>query len=211
MNNIEIIAALETYLDSVPLPGLGAHVQMAPPGRIKPDYDATPPEAKKAAVLLLLHEVEERLRIPLIVRADNGGYHSGQVALPGGMHEDGEKYPLETALREANEEIALSAKRVKILGNMSPLYIPVSNISVSPVVGFARGELRLYPDHREVQKICFIDLDELLLQPKTGFFQSGSLGKSVEAPYFDSNAGNIWGATAMILFELADIIRQIRT
>lgn len=210
MNNIEIIDELRTYLESVPLPGLGAHLQMAPPGRIQQDYDATPPEAQRAAVLILLHETAEGLRIPLIVRADNGGYHSGQVALPGGMHEDGEEYPVETALREACEEIALPAERVTTLGIMSPLYIPVSNISVYPVVGHARGYLELHPDHREVQKIASIDLEDLLHQPKTGM-QSSSLGKSIEAPYFGSSAGNIWGATAMILFELADIIRRIRT
>ncbi len=211
MSDEILMQQLRVCLENDTLPGLASQFKMAPDGRFTPDYNPTPAGARRAAVLILLHENEDRIHIPLIVRADNGAPHSGQIALPGGAYEEPEEYPVETALREAREETALPRERVDVLGKITPLFIPVSNFSVYPVIGCSRGELELKPDFEEVQEIRWIDLQELLSTPQTGFFMSRSAGRHIQAPYFASSAGKIWGATAMILIEVAEIIRRIHS
>lgn len=211
MTDENLVQQLRLCLENDTLPGLASQFKMAPDGRFTPDYNPTPAGARRAAVLILLHENKGHTRIPLIVRADNGAPHSGQIALPGGAYEEPEDYPIETALREALEETALPDERVEVLGKITPLFIPVSNFTVCPVIGCSRGELELEPDFEEVQEIRWIDLHELLDTPQTGFFMSRSAGRHIQAPYFASSAGKIWGATAMILIELAEIIRRIHS
>jgi len=211
MSYENLVQQLRLCLVNQTLPGFASQFKMAPDGRFTPDYDPTPSGARMAAVLILLHKQKEKINIPLIVRADNGAPHSGQIALPGGAYEEPEEYPVETALREAREETALPRERVDVLGKITPLFIPVSNFSVCPVIGCSSGELELEPDFEEVQEIRWIDLNELLSTPQTGFFMSRSAGRHIQAPYFASSAGKIWGATAMILIEVAEIIRRIQS
>jgi len=182
---------------------------MAPPDRFSSDYTAYPSGSRLAAVLIVLEHSGNKIRIPLIVRADNGTHHSGQIALPGGIHQEPELYPIDTALREAQEETNLPRDAVDILGYLTPLYIPVSNFSVAPVIASCRNRVTLQPDHYEVDDIRWIYLEELQNPPQYDYFLSRSAGKHIRAPYFATRAGKIWGATAMILFELSEIIRNI--
>ncbi|MDY7026799.1 MAG: CoA pyrophosphatase [Spirochaetota bacterium] len=211
MTDENLVQQLRLCLENDTLPGFASQLKMAPDGRFTPDYDPAPAGARMAAVLILLHENEGHTRVPLIVRADNGAPHSGQIALPGGVYQEPEEYPVGTALREAREETALPPERVEVLGKITPLFIPVSNFSVCPVIGCSKGELELEPDFNEVVEIRWIDIHELHDTPRTGFFMSRSAGRHIRAPYFASSAGKIWGATAMILIELAEIIRRIRS
>jgi len=209
MDYVKIIDALKNYIRSSSLPGFSCQLQMAPEDRFTTDYDPHPPDARSASVLILLHENSGKIRIPLIVRADNGASHSGQIALPGGAYQSPELFPVETALREANEEINLSRELVEIIGCITPLYIPVSNYTVTPVIACSSSEIILKPDDNEVREICWIQLADLLRKPASGFFLSQSAGKHIKAPYFSTKAGRVWGATAMILIELVEILKNL--
>ena len=73
----------------------------------------------------------------MTVRADTLGRHGGQVSLPGGVVDAGETFE-QAALREAHEEVGLRAERVRVLGALTPLDIPVSGFRLHPIVGVSR-------------------------------------------------------------------------
>lgn len=200
MNFEKYCQVLREYLDAQTLPGLDVHMHLAPLGRIDAHYRRVPENARRAAVLILLYPSAAEIYIPLIRRTKNeDDRHAGQIALPGGAHEGKEAYPVETALREAQEEIDIHPRQVKVLGILSPLFIPVSNFAVTPVVACTHELPELRPQPSEVEEILHIPLSDLLKEPEEGTFIS-SRGELV-APFYRSAYGRIWGATAMLLSE----------
>lgn len=190
------------------LPGAEAQYVMAPVKRQKlEDLLAQNPNPKKSAVLILVTAVGNEISIILTKRTSGRGPHSGQISFPGGRYEQGDVSLINTALREANEEINLNTDEVNILGSMTELFIPVSNFLVHPVVATAFPQPDLNPNEKEVEQIFYLTLstlqDEKLIKRKN--FISTSRGE-IEAPYFDINGFEIWGATAMILSEFKALI-----
>lgn len=127
--------------------------------------------------------------------------HSGQVAFPGGRVEAGDASAEFTALREAEEEIGLSAERVEILARL-PEYHTRTGFRVTPVVGLVAPPLELAPDPREVEEVFEVPLS-FLLDPKnrarrTREFQGLEVGFYV----FEYQGRVIWGATAAMLVNL---------
>lgn len=86
-----------------------------------------------------------------------GDHHSGQVAFPGGQSERGDQGPVATALREAQEEVGLDPRQVRLLGEMTPMHT-VSDFLVTPVVGEIPWPLDLAPDPVEVARVFSIPL-----------------------------------------------------
>ncbi|MCF7914310.1 MAG: CoA pyrophosphatase [Spirochaetaceae bacterium] len=197
---------LRKYLTSETLPGLSVHMQLAPKGRIDAQYMHSPHNCRSAAVLILLYQSQSEIYLPLIRRTKNGT-HGGQIALPGGAHEGAENFPIETALREAHEEIDIAPEEVNVLGVLTPLFIAVSNYSVTPVVACTHGTAAMQPQPSEVEEILPLPLKEILKIPEEGVFESIS-GK-ITAPYYRSSKGRIWGATAMLLSEFVYIHRRV--
>jgi len=187
-----------------PLPGVSAQTKMAPVGRITSDYDPEPSGARKSAVLILLHETKEGVAFPVIRRVDDGSTHAGQIALPGGGQEEYEQFPVDTALRESQEEISAEPSSVEVLGVLTPLYIPVSNFTVVPVVGVTRHVLHLTPDPSEVAEICTVLVDSLAAARTVRTFHT--YRGAVDAPCFVTGEVVIWGATAMIISEFLAIL-----
>jgi len=189
-----------------PLPGWAAQKVLMPEGRDKltiPDLDAMHP----AAVLIALFSQAGEWYFPLIKRSVDGFAHSGQIALPGGRKE-GAETDIETALREAEEEVNLAADQVEIIGRISPLPIPVSRHMVQPVVGFlgSTPDFQAAPD--EVEQIFCISLKKLVsaeIQSETRSFQQ----RKWEIPYFEIQGHKVWGATAMILSEFRELVAKI--
>jgi 8-oxo-dGTP pyrophosphatase MutT (NUDIX family) len=192
------------------LPGKEAQLRMAPqpidPRRIAAQV---PDDHRKSGVLILFYPDASQIYFPLIKRPQYLGAHSGQVALPGGKVEDGDPDVVFTALREAEEEIGIDAGKVEVLGSLTELYIPVSNFLVTPIVGFLDHKPILIPEQREVEKIIPIALNHLT-QPEIVKQTPISLGggKYLETPYFDLSGEVVWGATAMILSELIQVLKQ---
>lgn len=190
------------------LPGTDAQYLMAPVKR-QPLQDllAQNPNPIKSAVLLLVTPVENELAITLTRRTRGSGPHSGQISLPGGRFEEEDISLINTALREANEEINLATEKVNVIGSLTELFIPVSNFLVHPVVATAFPHPVLKPNVNEVEEIFYLTFstlqnEELIKRKK---FISTGRGE-IEAPYYDIKGFEIWGATAMILSEFKMLI-----
>jgi 8-oxo-dGTP pyrophosphatase MutT (NUDIX family) len=192
------------------LPGKEAHVKMAPQPIDLRRFTTTfadPP--KKSGVLLLFYPEEGAVYFPLIKRPQYPGVHSGQVGFPGGKMEPSDPDILFTALREAEEEIGIDAGKVEVLGRLSDLYIPTSNFLVTPVVGFIQEKPSFVPEQREVARIITTELVSLFrpeVRKQTQLALGG--GMYLDTPYFAVEEEVVWGATAMILSELVQVLEQ---
>lgn len=175
---------------------------MLPEGRRY--IDPPPGGARQSGVLLLLFPKSGRLHLVLIERSRDGGVHSGQIAFPGGKREPFDRDIIATALREAREEVSLDVRRLAVLGNLSPLYIPVSNFLVHPVVAYAERPPLLEPSPLEVTRIYTPSLATVFgSKDMVRLPLRGSRPENLPMPaYRLEGEGVIWGATAMILSEL---------
>jgi 8-oxo-dGTP pyrophosphatase MutT (NUDIX family) len=193
-----------------PLPGHDAHTTMAPRYAARKEaLSVQEKDCREAGVLALLlpHESPEPA-VVLTIRRDHLPDHPGQISFPGGQRE-GEETLTETALREAHEEIALDPTPVKILGALTPLYIPPSNFCVHPFVGVVAHEPDLRPTDREVGTVLRVPLRHLLT-PSTRIVETWTLhGTDVDVPYYDVEGHTVWGATAMMLAELLAVVRDV--
>lgn len=193
--------------------GREAQIEMAPLPDVPQRFDLDRArQARQSAVMILLYEQEDKIRFPLIVRPQYPGVHSGQVALPGGKYEEGDQDLTYTALREMNEEVGVPMEQVELIGQLSELYVPPSNFNILPVVGTISTQPDFVLEAKEVEELVIADLDVLndaskRKQKEMTFFS----GTRVNVPYFDVNGKVVWGATAMILSELATIINNINS
>jgi 8-oxo-dGTP pyrophosphatase MutT (NUDIX family) len=209
MNLVQLRLLLEQAL-AQELPGREAQLKMSPLPvdwrRFTLDAPAT---AKKSAVLLLFYPEKSGAFFPLIKRPSYPGAHSGQVSFPGGKVEPNDPDLVYTALREAEEEIGIDASKVEVLGRLTDLYIPTSNFLVSPVLGFLEETPRFVPEAREVARIIPTAIS-LVGQPQIRQRTTIPIGEGrhLETPYFALDGEVVWGATAMILSELLQLLEQ---
>lgn len=195
-----------------PLPGPEAQAAMSPlkqqDERFMQGRDR--PKVRLGSVLVLLYPVGNRFYLPFMQRPVYNGHHSGQISFPGGKVEQDDPDRIYTALREAHEEIGVDPREVEVLGTLSELYIPPSNYSVIPVVGWASRRPSFVADPVEVADIIEVPLDELLDEMnirKTKRMLANGL--RLETPYYYLGEREIWGATAMMLSEFVTIIREL--
>jgi 8-oxo-dGTP pyrophosphatase MutT (NUDIX family) len=205
------LQALETFLLqrlTQPLPGAPAQWRFAPTPALKGWEPDKPPEtARRAAALILLYPGDHGPSFPLTMRRHDLPHHPGQISLPGGALDPGEA-PADGALREAHEEIGIDSADVRVLGALSPLWVIVSNFVVQPFVGIIdyRPEFRASP--REVSALIETPVAWVRDPARVGADQRMRSGVSVTFPYFDVDGHHIWGATAMMLGELRDVLGE---
>ena len=162
---------------------------------------------KKAAVLIALFQREDGWYFPLIKRPMHEKNHPGQIALPGGAMEKNETLE-KTALREAFEEVGIIPSKVEIIGKLTPLPVPVSNYVISPFVGIIEIEPEWKINKDEVEELIILKLDDLINADK-GYSEDWNLrGNQVNVPIFKLMDKTIWGATATVLCELIDLIKE---
>jgi 8-oxo-dGTP pyrophosphatase MutT (NUDIX family) len=193
-----------------PLPGQGSHIKMAPSNRMEALFGMRDmiPFAKKSAVLILLFPENEHLKIIFIQRSEYEGVHSGQIAFPGGKKEEADIDFVATALRETFEEIGVESNKIEIIGQLSDLFVPPSNFLIKVYVAFSSEKLDYNIDKNEVQSVIEANIADLL-DNKNKYekeFYAGAMGLKISAPYYKVNNVEIWGATAMIVSELLDIL-----
>lgn len=190
------------------LPGKLAHQEAAPYRKV--DYDNLDINTvRKSGVLVLFYEKDNEPHLVLIQRPIYQGTHSGQIAFPGGKVEETDKDIIHTALREANEEVGVVMDDVEVIGQLSDVYIPVSNFLVSPVIGFVDYAPNFIAEEREVAEIVELKLS-LLIQTEELSMDNIKLsnGLKLEVPTFQFNQKTIWGATALMLNELRWVLRE---
>jgi len=209
MNNQVFKSKLKQALNSE-LPAWKAHLKLAPIERAEAiKLQKIVADPKPSAVMLILYKEDKETKVLFILRSVYDGAHSGQISFPGGQKEDTDTSLIETAIRETQEEIGIKVDSADIVGKLSNLYIPNSNFIVEPYVAFLENIEELIPDRSEVQQIYRIHLNQLLdektIQTKEVLFLNA---RSISAPCFYVDELIIWGATAMILNELVDIIKS---
>jgi 8-oxo-dGTP pyrophosphatase MutT (NUDIX family) len=194
---------------SAELPAIDAHVKMAPLERIisKPN-SADSQSTRTAAVLMLCYPKNGKTHLVLIVRNEYKGVHSAQIAFPGGKYEEEDLDFSVTALRETYEEIGIHPSQVEIIKPYTQVYIPPSNFVVHPFFGLCRDEIRFIPDPSEVAQIIELPISTLLndsIVVETEIPTSEST--SIVLPAFKFENHIVWGATAMMLSELKEVLK----
>jgi len=160
-----------------------------------------------AAVLLPIVERPAGLTVLFTVRAAGLRHHAGQVSFPGGRMDTLDPGPLEAALRESQEEIGLPASLVEVAGYL-PNYLTITGFSVTPVVGFVGAAFRPVVDAEEVSEAFEVPLEVLLEPGNMQLCHKRFMG--VRLPYYELPWGRhrIWGATAAMLVNFRDMLRE---
>ena len=187
-----------------PLPGFAAQQLMI--GRVLPMPLKVPENARQSAVLALLFPLDGELHVLLMKRREDNTAHSGQVSFPGGSYETDDADFMQTALREAREEVGIDTSAVEVLGALTSLYIPVSNFNVFPFVGYTDRQPKYKLSREEVSYVLEVPLRTLFHPHRKTVTDVVSPAqptviRQVNA-YKLEDGTIIWGATAMILSEL---------
>jgi 8-oxo-dGTP pyrophosphatase MutT (NUDIX family) len=154
----------------------------------------------EAAVLVPMFGHPDRPGLVFTERRADLRRHAGEISFPGGRRDDASEGLLETALREAEEEIGLDRAQVDVVGALPPIGTFVTSYKVHPFVGLIGDELRFEPNPAEVETVLAFDLDEL----RRGFAMRRLVrrGVPIRTPTYQVGEHMIWGATARILGDL---------
>jgi 8-oxo-dGTP pyrophosphatase MutT (NUDIX family) len=196
---------------SIGLPGIDAQLKMAPVHRINEIRKGLQSQdSVKSSVLILLFLNNDVIKTVVMLRPSYDGVHSGQISLPGGKWETSDIDLSTTALRETHEEIGIPPYKIRLIGQLSPLYIPPSNFIVYPFIGISETKPEFIRDPMEVQEIIELDIAELLDRNNATTrrinFRDGT---SLVVPCYVFGETIIWGATAMILSEFTALFENI--
>jgi len=196
----------------LPLSGISSHLKMAPANRISGYLNEQKfiLNARKSAVMILFLQDNNIMKMIVIRRSEYVGIHSGQIAFPGGRYEDEDGDVRVTALREIEEEIGIPEEKIEIIGRLSDIYVPPSNFLISVFVGYLAEKPEYIIDEREVDEVIEIPFSDFF-QPdvvKQKDFYVNSIKASSDAPYYDVTNAEIWGASAMVISELLDLLQS---
>lgn len=159
------------------------------------DSHPEPGDRPAAAVLAPLYEDEGTIRVVLTKRPDTMPTHAGHISFPGGRPHPGDRGPVDTALREAHEEVGIEPSKVEVLGFLEPIDTVEFTPLVIPVVGRVETPLTLVPSEREVERIhtprlCDLaDAERWWSIPWNGW----------QVWYYDLDGDTLWGATARMV------------
>ncbi len=191
------------------LPGAGVMRRAEPPmscGRhFHPEENSLP----QAAVAVVLCEAPSGAEVPLVLRPESMPQHAGQVGFPGGKLHPGESTQ-QAALRELREELGLEPQRVQPLFELTPVRLFVSRFAVRPWLLATQGPVPLCPCPKEVKQVLWASLEELIRPEALTTELRCVWGQQVPVPGYRVQGHFVWGATALILTELAELFRRIR-
>ncbi|MBT8297522.1 MAG: CoA pyrophosphatase [Maribacter sp.] len=211
--NFDDFALRSSKIKNLPLPGTSSHYKMAPLIRIK-ELEAgyiKRKNPKKAGVLALFYPDKSRAtNLLLILRKTYQGVHSNQIGFPGGKLEKEDLDIMHTALRETQEEVGVPPPEVSIIKPLTEIYIPPSNFEVQPFLGLYENPKPFILQESEVESLVEVSLDDFMDDAKV-FTQklSTSYAKNIDVPAFKLNGYTVWGATAMMLSEIKELLRQV--
>lgn len=213
MNFDEFLKSL-SKIENISLPAEASQFKMAPPYRkeLLQSRKNDIKDAKQAGVLALFYpNTNNETTLVLILRKTYKGVHSAQVAFPGGKLESDDVSLKEAAIRETFEEVGVAISAIEIIKTLSYVYIPPSNFYVQPFLGIAKQTPQFIKQDDEVEAIIEVSLkhllDESVVRKK---MVNTSYGVEVEVPAFKLNGHVVWGATAMMLSEIKDMLKQLR-
>lgn len=198
-------------LKTKPLGGLESQFKLVPELRIKISEEKIKnSNPRKAAVMALFYPDEQNKTTFLLTqRASYNGTHSAQISFPGGKYDQEDDNMRQTALRELEEEVGVFRNSVEVIRQLSDTYIPPSNFMVTPFIGFLDEKPSLTPNE-EVAKLIEIEAAALLNEENiSSIVMETSYMKEIEVPCFKFYDHVVWGATAMMLSEIKDLMKEI--
>ncbi len=193
---------------SLKLPGNFAQSRFNVQSNRPYNFDISEKDAVPSAVLILIYKKDSELQFILTERAQTLDYHKGQISLPGGSQENNEILS-QTALRETHEEVGIDSAQITIIGELSPLFVPVTGFMIYPFVGMISKQFQITIDKNEVASAFSVSLNEMMDDSLEKQEKRDLRGYKVEIPYFLLAGKKVWGATAMILSEFKQIIKEI--
>jgi 8-oxo-dGTP pyrophosphatase MutT (NUDIX family) len=195
------------------LPGEASHHKMAPIARLEKltTKSFKNNKAKKAAVMALFYpNKDHQTHLALILRKTYKGVHSAQVGFPGGKQEPTDTSAEHTAIRETQEEIGVLQEDITILKKLTKIYIPPSNFFVQPFIGICNKTPHFILQKTEVEALIEVKLSDFL---KDNTYCTRKLSTSyatdIEVPAYILNKHVVWGATAMMLSEVRELLKQL--
>jgi 8-oxo-dGTP pyrophosphatase MutT (NUDIX family) len=174
----------------------------------RPVAQLTEPDKKISAVLVPVFLKAGKYHLLFIQRTERVKDHKGQISFPGGAYEKADSTLLDTALREASEEIGLIPKDVDILGQLDDTPTTTSNYIISPFVGLIPYPYNFKPDKWETEEILEVPL--AVLQNKNNYSETTVLisGQMLDTGCYKFGDRVIWGATSIILKQFLGIIAE---
>ncbi len=196
------------------LPGDDAHLHLIPQKRLSArKLLASQKEYRSSAVGIILYPKNNNFHSLLIQRSTYIGNHSGQVSFPGGKKDQTDINLEHTARRECFEEVNFPLESGQLIGTLSPIYIPVSNFMVTPFLFYTKEEPKFVANDREVEHLIPFKLKILLDDgiQKKGTIRISEQVRQKDVPYFEIENKIVWGATAMMLSELKEILKRLES
>jgi 8-oxo-dGTP pyrophosphatase MutT (NUDIX family) len=200
-------------IKNIPLPAEASQFKMSPPFRkelISMNKEAIK-TAKKAGVMALFYpDNKQQTALVLILRKTYNGVHSAQIGFPGGKLEAQDDSLKTAAIRETFEEIGVPIQDIEVLQQLTQVYIPPSNFYVQPFIGISRETPVFVKQADEVEDIIEVSLKHFMYDDNhISKWVETSYNVNVEVPAFKLNGYVVWGATAMILNEIKDLLKQM--
>ena len=167
------------------------------------------PRRIPSAVLIPLYDKQGEYHILFIQRTERVKDHKGQISFPGGAYEEGDDNLLQTALREAAEEVGLAAEDVEVLGELDDLRTIGSGYVISPFVARMPWPYQLKVDEWETEEVIEVPISALLDKSNVSQDKAILEGEEIDQYYYHYQDKIIWGATARILNQLLGILAFI--
>lgn len=193
------------------LEGENAHAVYSPPYRpILTEEEILNNTPKLAAVNILLYLKDNKWYFPLIVRSKNErDRHSGQISFPGGKNEKTDLNFAHTAKRETSEEVGISEHYIRIIRELSPIYIPPSNFYVHAFVSYTKKNPAFFLQQSEAVDLIEFPIESILKLAEKPEMKVLNSSRGVEVPVINFNGYEIWGATSMILSEFSLLLKNM--
>lgn len=191
--------------------GIEAHQKMLPPGRRLKTHESETSQVKPSGVLVLLFPEGGQIYLCLIKRPSTMTHHPGQISFPGGKVEKDDLSAEMAALREAHEEVGIDPSYVKIIGKLSELYVEVSKFLIHPFIAWCDKKPDFIVNKAEVDELILLPINELVTNETILETDMDTITGRLRIRYYPFNSQIIWGATAMILSELIEILKKIQS
>lgn len=203
-NNIDLLSNFE-------IGGIDTQFKLAPKIRTKyTNAFVASKNPKLAAVLALFYPNEQNKTMFLLTkRAQYKGTHSSQISFPGGKFNENDKSLQHTALRETFEEVGIQASDIHVFKQMTDVYIPPSNFLVTPFLGVLNTIPTFNKNYEVAETINVLVSDFLQNDAISSEKVTTSYAENITVPCYNLNNYTVWGATAMMLSEIRELIEKL--
>ena len=212
MNFDEFLISL-SKVKKIPLPAKASQFKMSPPFReeLIEMYKESIKIANRAGVMALFYpDKEQQTKLVLILRNTYKGVHSAQISFPGGKFEPNDISLKKTAIRETFEEIGIPEQNIEVIKQLTEVYIPPSNFFVQPFLGVIKETPIFIRQEDEVEEVIEVSLNHFIKDSNViSTTVKTSYSIEVEVPAYQLNGHTVWGATAMMLSEIKDLLKNI--